>query len=64
MQFVLSGPRDLPNRVRRLIELSDKRREADYRGDLDDADWHGEGDTPYDLSGLIVVRDLRDKRPE
>jgi hypothetical protein len=27
---------------------------------LDDADWHGEGDTPDDLSGLIVVRDLRD----
>ena len=27
---------------------------------LDDADWHG-GDTPDDLSGLIVVRDLRDR---
>jgi hypothetical protein len=27
---------------------------------LDDADWHGEGDTPDDLSGLIVGRDLRD----
>jgi hypothetical protein len=26
----------------------------------DDANWHGEGDTPDDLSGLIVVRDLGD----
>jgi hypothetical protein len=55
----LSGPRDLPNRVRRLIELGDQRREATMAVYLDDADWHG-GDTPDDLSGLIVVRDLRD----
>jgi hypothetical protein len=53
-------PRDLPNRVRRLIELGYQRREADYRGYLDDANWQGEGDIPDDLSGLIVVRDLRD----
>ena len=55
----LSGPRDLPNRVRRLIELGDQRREATMAVYLDDADWHGD-DTPDDLSGLIVVRDLRD----
>ena len=57
-----TGPRDLPTRVTRLMEMSDQRRttDPDYRLYLDDAFWDGESDTPEDVSGLIVVRDLRD----
>jgi hypothetical protein len=57
---VSGGARDLPTRVTRLIELSDQRRETGYRGYLDEAYWSGEPDAPEDLSGLIVIRDLRD----
>jgi hypothetical protein len=54
-----ASPRDLPSRVRRLIELGDERRRADYRSYLDDSFWDDESDTPDDVAGLIVIRDLR-----
>jgi Family of unknown function (DUF6615) len=59
----VTGPRELPNRVRRLVEMSDQRRTLDpeHRAAyLDDAFWQADSDTPDDVSGLIVVRDLRD----
>ena len=55
----VSGPRDLPSRMKRLIDMGDHRRTPDYRGYLDDDFWDGETDTPDSVSGLIVVRDLR-----
>jgi len=56
----VDGPRDLPNRVIRLIELGDQKRTPDHPSYLDDAFWYGEGESPdEDVSGLIVVRDLR-----
>jgi hypothetical protein len=56
----VSGPRDLPNRVKRLIELGGQSRAPDRGSYLDDDFWDGESDTPDDLSGLMVVQDLRD----
>jgi hypothetical protein len=56
----VSGLRDLPSRVRRLIDLGNQRRKADYRGYLDDAYWQGDSDTPDELAGLVVFCDLRD----
>jgi hypothetical protein len=57
----LTGARDLPSRVSRLIEMSDERRTADSdRIYLDDVFWEDESETPEEISGLIVVRDLRD----
>jgi hypothetical protein len=54
----VDGPRDLPNRVIRLIELGDQKRTADHPSYLDDAFWYGEGESPdEDVSGLIVLRD-------
>ena len=53
-------PSDLPSRVRRLMEIGDQRRNApDHQAYLDDAYWDAESKNPDDLSGLIVVRDLR-----
>jgi hypothetical protein len=53
-------PSDLPSRVRRLMEIGDQTRKApDHQAYLDDAYWDAESKTPDDLSGLIVVRDLR-----
>lgn len=51
--------RDVPARVKRLIEVADRKDtpECNY---LDDAYWEGECDVPEDIAGLIVFRDLRD----
>jgi hypothetical protein len=46
-----SHPRDLPNRIRRLIDLGNERRKA--------VTWIMP-DPPDDLFGVIVVRDSRD----
>ncbi len=54
------GPRDLPSRVLRLLEISDRRRMTERRAYLDDDYWSEESDTPEDVSGLVVVRDLRE----
>ena len=54
------SPRELPIRVRRLIELGDRRRTADDRRYLDDAYWGSEGAPDEDIAGLVVFRDLRD----
>jgi hypothetical protein len=52
-------PPHIPTRVSRLIELGDRLRDPEFRQYLDDVFWDGEGDTPEDVSGLIVIRDLR-----
>jgi len=56
----VNGPRDLPTRVMRLMEMSEQRRAPDYRSYLDNAFWQGESDTPDDVLCLMVVHDLRD----
>jgi hypothetical protein len=56
----VDGPRDLPTRVTRLMEMSEQRRRPDYRSYLDDAFWQGDSDTPDDVLVLMVVQDLRD----
>ena len=55
----VSGPRNLPNRVRQLIAIGDRRRTDGDRTYSDFAFWDGESDIPDNISGLIVVQDLR-----
>ncbi len=50
-------PQVIPDRVSRLIEMSDRVRPDGY---LDDAYWAEESSVPDDISGLVVLRDLRE----
>ena len=56
-------PRDLPDRVRRLIEVGDQRRSSKYLS-YSDRDFAGEisedesGQRPEKVSGIVVFRDL------
>jgi hypothetical protein len=54
------GPRDLPTRVVKLMELGDRRRTTDDRRYLDDAYWESDPAPDEDIAGLIVFRDVRD----
>jgi hypothetical protein len=57
-------PRVLPARVTRLIEMGGQEGKEEYRMYLDDEYWSSTGDTPDEhISGIVVLRDLRDLQP-
>lgn len=60
----LTTPRDVPDRVGRLIESADQRRHSEPPEFLDASYWVSESDAPEDLAGLILFRDQRTDRSE